>query len=206
VLSCSFAHPLLTAAMDGRPQLMFQACMYNLATLQPDPQAAEQGTVQSKAAVPLLDLTPLQMQDIAAGNALFARLSSTIRQQYQQLQAAATTSTAPPSGSGADSSAACMGTQPGQQQSSQDFLKHHAKQLQQRAHETERMQVLLQKEFTLKAAGCAFITGCLSWEQLVYGNVLAYPYALRLPIVMDEVARQLQQQYQQQQQQQPRKP
>lgn len=176
-------HPLLTVVMERRPELLYQVTLHDLATMQLDPQAAVLGTEKSKAAVPFLDLSPLQRQDIAAGNALFARLCGNIQQQHQQLQLqAAATSTAQTS----------VGSSGTQQPSRQDFLQGHVKQLQQRARETERMEVLLQEEFTLKAAGCAFVMGCLTWEQLVRGYVLAFPYPLRLPVLMDEIAQQQQ--------------
>lgn len=173
---------MLTAIVTGKAHVLSEVSTYDLAALQPDPQAGVLGTAKTTAAVPKLNLSPLQLEDMAVGNTLFASLCGNIQQQYQQLQAAAA-STAPVGGS-----SAVTGAQAREQCSPQDFLKGYMQQLQQRTHATERFAVLVNKELTVRAAAGAFVMGCLTWEQLASGWALSWPFPLRLAVVMDEVA------------------
>jgi hypothetical protein len=54
---------------------------------------------------------------------------------------------------------------------------------------TDRMQVLLRKEFMLKAAAVGWFLGCVSWRQITKACVLAWPYPLRTSLLIHKIAR-----------------
>ena len=109
------------------------------------------------------------MQDISAGAALFGRLMDSVLQQQQQeeLQQAQGTTSSPSSG---------------------DSLTSLHQDWEARQHSTGRMQVLLHKEYVIKAAAAAFMVGCFTWEQYSYAAVLSWPYPLLLPALVQELA------------------
>ena len=114
------------------------------------------------------------MQDISAGVALFGRLiDNVLQQQQEELQQA----------QGTSSSCTCASS-----------LSSMHEDWEARQRSTGRMQVLLHKEYAIKAAAAAHIAGCLTWEQYSYATVLSWPH----PSLMGALARDLAAYYEQQ--------
>jgi hypothetical protein len=175
-------HAGLSAVLTGKTEILGEVTLMNLARMQPDPSAGEGAADKLSAIVPQLGLSQLQLQDIAAGNAVCTSLLNSLLRQHQNALAALA--------DGDDSGATSAG-------SSADSFDSFANTLGARTHETRRLQVVLRKEMTLKAAMMCWFIGCLSWAQLTKAYVFAWPYPLRLPVLMQLIA----QHYEQQQQQ-----
>jgi len=148
---------------------------WDLSRLEPDPQAFARASSKHANIPPALGLSLLQCQDIATGHALFQSLFDGIVQQAKPFQAADRASTG---GEGQHSSSG----------SSMEPLKELQESLEAGKRNGSRMWVLMRKEYTLRAAECFWIIGCLSWEQLVKASAMCWPHALRLPLLVQEIA------------------
>lgn len=175
---------MMSVIMHGRPELIAQLDMFNLATLTQSPDNLQAATARRAAIPALLGLSQQQLQDISAGSALFGRLLETVLQQQQkELQAQALSARSSSSSGDALSSM------------HNDLSTMH-NDWEARQHSTGRMQVLLHKEYAIKAATGAFIVGCFSWEQYSHAAVLSWPYPLLLPALVHELAMYYEQQQQ----------
>jgi hypothetical protein len=56
------------------------------------------------------------------------------------------------------------------------------------------MQVLLHKEFLMRAVAAAWFIGCLDWRQLTKAAVMSWPYTVRLNLLALYIAQYAQQQ------------
>lgn len=168
---------MMSVIMHGRPELIAQLDMFNLATLTQSPDNLQAATARRAAIPALLGLSQQQLQDISAGSALFGRLLETVLQQQQEELQAQALSARSSSSSG-------------------ESLSSMHNDWEARQHSTGRMQVLLHKEYAIKAATGAFIVGCFSWEQYSHAAVLSWPYPLLLPALVHELAMYYEQQQQ----------
>jgi hypothetical protein len=169
--------------ISARPEVVEKINMYNLATLQQDADAMEKRLEQQALLPAQLDLTDEQVQEIVAGTAIFKSLRSSILQELQQLQAEVLASTGPHDDScGSDSSAGSANLGNGSSSSSTPELSLHAilGDIDQHMRHTDRIQVLLHKEMTVRAAAVAWLMDCLDWRQITKGAILCWPYPWRV--------------------------
>lgn len=145
------------------------ACCWCGFRLEPDPEGVAQDTERLPALPPLLGLTDQQLQDIAAGAALFADLLQNIVTEQQELQAS-------------ERSSIDVST-------TGDCLSRTGEKLEAQEQSAARMQALLRKDSALRTAACAWFIGCLSWEQYTTAAVLCWPYPTRVPTLALEIAR-----------------
>jgi len=146
------------------------ACCWWGCRLQPDPEGVAQDTERLPALPPLLGLTDQQLQDIAAGTAVFADLLQKIVTEQQELQAACERSSVDLSTTG-------------------DCLRSTGEKLEAQQQSAARMQALLRKDSALRSAACAWFIGCLSWEQYTTAAVLCWPYPTRVSTLALKIAR-----------------
>jgi hypothetical protein len=170
--------------MSARPEVVDGICTYNLATLQQDPEAMQKQQEQGTFVAGLLDLTDEQVQEIVAGHAVFVNLQNSILQELQQLHAKVMAKTrmsdessSPSDGSGC-STHLVSSTKPW---CTHDLSLHGILgELEQHMRHTDRIQLLLHKEMTVRAAAVAWLTGCLDWRQITKASILCWPYAWRV--------------------------
>lgn len=148
--------------------------MYNLSTLQADSEAGQRQAASIAGIPAALELTQQQIMEIAAGAELFKGLLQRIMQELQQLQLKVSSQS---TCSGSHASSGSLASLP----RGQDDLE-----TQQR--DTQRLQVLLRKEYAIRAAVVAWLVGCMSWEQITLAAIMCWPYSLRLSQLVMVVA------------------
>lgn len=219
-----YMHTLLCAVLAGKTDAAATLPLINLSTMQQDPESAMRMTKRISQIVPLLKLTQLQLHDVAVGVAVFDSVLQGIVTQQKQLastqetsaelgDAAGSSGRAGREAAGGGGSRDSVGTleENGDNPNSNSMqeatcIKSLDKDLDARAKHTARMQVLLRKEYTIRATACSWVLGCLSWEQVVRANILYWPHPLPLLVFAQDIARSHMQQGQprpQGQQQQP---
>jgi hypothetical protein len=188
-----------------------QFSTYNLATLEPDPEAGPKHAALVAALPPVLGLTDLQLQEISAGASLFTDLlSSIMREQLQQQREltadtsagiipsssssskpcdSSSGSSSSGSSSSGSSSSGSSGSGSSGSSSSGSYTPLSRRDLVGQQRSTGRMQALLRKEYCMRAAAGAWLGGCLSWQQLTKAAVMCWPHPLHMVKLMLEIAR-----------------
>lgn len=114
--------------------------VYDLSTLQPEPQGFMAGTANVATLPPLLKLSHLQMRDIASGLVVFNRLLQQVKEQQQQAHVDSTSS----SSRTGDAVAT---------------FESVMRNIVATGQSTGRMEVALRKEYTVRASAAAWIVG-----------------------------------------------
>lgn len=154
----------MSAIIHGRSELIAQVNSYNLQDMTDAPDTLP-AIITRQAEIPaVLDLTEQQVQDIATGSALFSRLMQGILEEQRQVQEQCDSSTSASSSSNASQAFSSLNSL------HQDWEA--------RQNRTRRVQVLLRKEYAVRAAAAAWVAGCLSWEQYTKAVIAAWPSVL----------------------------
>lgn len=169
-------HAMVTAVLSGRTEVLGEVTLMDLDRMQPDHSAGEGAADKLSVLLPRLGLSQLQLQDVAAGAAVFSSLLNALLPQHQAALA-----------DDSDSGGSSAGSSAGRLNSFADGLGA-------RTQQTRRLRIVLRKEVTLKAAMLCWFIGCFSWDQLTKAYVFAWPYPLRLPVLMQLIAHQYNQQ------------
>lgn len=186
---------LMSLILSGRAHVVEEISLFSLATLTVEMDTDSNHTAQIAGMPALMNLTEKQLQEISAGTSLFMRLLNGVLREQQQLQAELTCDTnmsAAPSSSSSDSlggdsngtggSSSCLSSLP-------DGLHSLHRDLEGHQRSTTRLQVLLRKEYMLKAAAVGWFLGCVSWRQIVKACVVSWPYPLRATMLTQQIAR-----------------
>lgn len=179
----SYFRVLMSLLMAGRQDVIEQVSLYDMETMQPDPDAPAKHVARMATVPPLLDLTPQQLQEFAAGAPLFQELLGSILRQQQELQADMSAQESGPSSSSdhsSDSASTSTGT---------TSLHSLHRDLEGAQRSAARMHVLLHKEFGMRAAAVGWLLGCLDWRQVSKAAVLCWPYPVRASGLALEIAR-----------------
>ena len=134
---------------------------------------------------------------------MYLRLLESIKEERQQLQLQFATPAAEPEGEpdpgpGTDTLRVDLRSRSSRAQQLQEdsFCGRHAR-LEAEQQRSARLQLLMQKEYTLRMGGMAWVVGCLSWPQMSRAAVLSWPFPVRMSLLAREVQKQwdLQQQW-----------
>jgi hypothetical protein len=141
--------------------------------MQPEPEAAaKHQAAQAAAMLPALGLQEQQEEVITVIYRLHCDIVSIIHAERQQLQQQMTQLEVGLGSSKAHTASSAVACDP-------DQLGDRPEQLQRQQSLANRLQVLLHKEYWLRAIANIFLFGSLTYEQMSKLSVLSWPFGMR---------------------------